>query len=126
MQILEVDRFERAIRVMNGSPRSGGFSRHLDIHGSPANVDAAITFARDRALPVLRAQSGFRAMMLGVNRETGRMMASSVWETAAEREASAGTLNEVRAELGRTGGADTVRVELYEGAYVSVKDPAPA
>jgi len=126
IQVRDVDRFEIVIQERTRQPRSGTFIRTNDLHGSPAKADATIAFARDQVLPVLKAQPGFIANLVAVNRDTGRVLASSVWETAEAREASEVAVEEVRREAARLAGASTVNVELYESAYVSIKLPAAA
>ena len=75
---------------------------------------------------MLKAQPGFLANLVCVNGETGRILASSIWETAEARAASEGAIQEQRREAGRLAGVDDVAVQLYESAYVKVKVPTPA
>jgi heme-degrading monooxygenase HmoA len=122
-QLGEIERFEMVIQERAGPPRANGFVRVNDFQPSATGVDEAITFARERILPVLKAQPGFRANMVGVNRETGRIMASSVWDTAADREASEAVVRELRQEAGRLTSAHAT-VHLYESAVVVIKQAA--
>jgi hypothetical protein len=98
--------------------------RVSDFKGSPASLDEAITFARDRVLPVLKAQKGFLANVVGVNRQTGRLIASSIWDTAADREASEPVVQDLRREAGRLASGTDATVELYETAFVEIKHTA--
>ena len=126
LKVHDIDRFEMVIQERTAPPRSGTFIRTNDMPGSLAAADAAIAFARDKVLPVLKAQRGFLANLVCVNRETGRILASSIWETAEARAASEGAIQELRREAGRLAGVDNVAVQLYESAYVKVKVPTPA
>jgi heme-degrading monooxygenase HmoA len=123
-QIGEIDRFEIVIQERTAAPRANTFVRVNDFTGSPANIDEAITFARGRVLPALKAQKGFLASVVGVNRQTGRLIASSIWETAADREASEPVVQDLRREAGRLANSTDVRVELYETAFVEIKQTA--
>jgi heme-degrading monooxygenase HmoA len=126
LTVRDIDHFEMVIQERTAPPRSGTFIRTNDMRGSLAAADAAIAFARDKVLPVLKAQRGFLANLVCVNRETGRILASSIWETAEARAASEGAIQELRHEAGRLAGVDNVAVQLYESAYVKVKVPTPA
>jgi heme-degrading monooxygenase HmoA len=126
VRLIEVDRFEEAI-VERTRPAGGhSYLRISDIQGVPSQLDAAIAFARDKAVPVLKAQPGFRAILISVNRETGRMIAASVWESAEARAASESAVRTERNEAAQLAGASGARVELFEGVYVNVKMPTPA
>jgi hypothetical protein len=75
---------------------------------------------------VLKAQPGFLANLVCVNRETGRILASSIWETAEARAAREAAIEELRREAGRLAGVASVDVRLYASGYVNVKVPTPA
>jgi hypothetical protein len=77
-------------------------------------------------MSVLKAQSGFRAVLMGANRQTGRMIVASVWETATDREASIAALQELRQRAPQVAGAETMKTELYESAFAEVKQAALA
>jgi len=123
-QLGEIDRLEIVIQERTQPTRANTFVRVNDFRGTPANVDESIAFARDRVLPVLKAQKGFRANVVAVNRATGRLLASSIWDTAAEREASEPVIAELRREAGRMANNANVSVELYESAFVEIKQAA--
>jgi heme-degrading monooxygenase HmoA len=125
-QIGEIDALEIVIQERIQPPRANTFVRVNDFRGTPANVDESIAFARDRVLPVLKAQTGFRANVVAVNRETGRLIASSIWDSAADREASEPLIAELRREAGRMANNPDVSVELYESAFVDIKQTAHA
>jgi heme-degrading monooxygenase HmoA len=125
-QLGEIDHLEIVIQERTQPTRANSFVRLNDFRGTPANVDESIAFARDRVLPVLKAQKGFRANVVAVNRTTGRLVASSIWDTAADREASESAIAELRREAGRMANNADVRVELYESAFVEIKQPAHA
>jgi heme-degrading monooxygenase HmoA len=126
LKVRDIDHFEMVIQERTAPPRSGTFIRTNELRGTPAAADDAIAFARDKILPVLKAQPGFLANLVCVNRETGRILASSIWESPEAREASEAAVQELRREAGRLAGVASVDVQLYESAYVNVKVPMPA
>jgi heme-degrading monooxygenase HmoA len=121
----EIDRFEMVIQERTAPAKANTFVRVNDLQGSPGKVDDVVHLVRE-ALPVLRAQRGFRALLMGANRQTGRMVVSSSWETAADREASDAAMQERRRQAGQLAGDENVKVELYETVFAEVKQAALA
>jgi heme-degrading monooxygenase HmoA len=126
LHLLDLDRMELVIVERARPPQSGTFIRSNDARTAVANIETVISLARDRVLPILKQQPGFIANLVGVNRETGRIVTSSVWESAEAREASDAALQGARAEIVQAVAAIDVKVELWEGVYTSIKVPATA
>jgi heme-degrading monooxygenase HmoA len=126
LQLGEVDRFEFIIQERIGPPRAGDFLRLNDVQGSPAKIDDVANLLRERALPVAKTQPGFRAMLMAANRQTGRTLVASAWETAADREASDAAFQGLRSDASQVAGADTVKVGLYEYLFAEVRTGSPA
>jgi heme-degrading monooxygenase HmoA len=118
--IVDVQRYDLAILERAQPPRANVFARVNAVQGSPAQVDASLSFLREQVLPVLRAQPGFRALLVGVDRERGHSLVSSIWETAADRDASEAAIRGVRTEAARTAGASDVQVEPYEVIFLEL------
>ena len=93
------------------------------MQGAPDKIDQVANIVRD-TIPTLRAQNGFRAVLVGANRQTGRILISSVWETAADREASNAAVQARRNEIAQVVGATDVKVNLYESVFTQVKQAA--
>jgi heme-degrading monooxygenase HmoA len=125
-QVEEIWRGELVISERVGQPKAGVFARANRLQGSPDKIDELIALMRDQGLPILRTQTGFRGLIAAVNRETGQATATSIWETAADREASDAAVKDTRQQAGRVTGAETVSVNLYEVAFVDIKQPAHA
>jgi heme-degrading monooxygenase HmoA len=125
-QIREIDRFELVVEERIAPPRANTYVRVNDLQGSPAKVDDLANLVRGDAMSVLKAQSGFRAVLMGANRQTGRMVVASVWETATDREASMAALQELRERAPQVAGAESMKTELYESAFAEVKQVALA
>jgi heme-degrading monooxygenase HmoA len=123
-RITEVDRLEMVIQERTRPPEANAFLRVNDSRAEPMKLDASVEAIRE-SLPVLKAQPGFRAALVAVNRETGRLIASSVWNTAAEREASDAAIAPVRDKIRQTSGAESVNVELYEAVLADIKLTTP-
>ncbi len=126
MEIVEVDRFEIIQQDRSAPVQVGTFVRSNDLRGSIAQIDATVAFMRDKAIPVLKAQPGYRALLTMVNRETGRLLVTSVWNTAADREASDAAIRALRQQVGEIAQAQNIRVSLYESLVAEVSPAAQA
>ena len=76
------------------------YARSTSITGDPSAIDDGIAFIRDEVMPVMTAMDGCVGMSAVVDRESGRCIATSSWETqeamAAGRDA-AGVVPRARA-----------------------------
>jgi len=126
MEVIEVDRFEIILQDRTAPVQVGTFVRANDLLGSTAQIDATLAFMREKAIPVLKAQQGYRALLMMVNRETGRLLVSSVWSTAADREASDAAIRGLRQQASEIAQAQNVRVSLYESLVAEVSPAAQA
>jgi len=72
------------------------YARSTTIKGDPGSIDTLIAFVRDEVMPAITALDGSVGLSLLVDRETGRCIATSSWETEEAREASRETLSGMR------------------------------
>jgi heme-degrading monooxygenase HmoA len=121
--IEEVDRFEIVIQERTSAPRAGTFVRLTDVKGDPARLDAGIKFSREVAYPKVRGFKGLRAFITSVNRQTGRAVVSTVWETLEDLKASEAAVLPIREEALKALGASTAKVEIFESAFVELSLP---
>jgi hypothetical protein len=66
------------------------------------------------------------ALLVFANRETGRMLVGSIWDSAAHREASLEAAGAISEELRAVRAETSVATELYKVVYTDIKLPAPA
>lgn len=64
------------------------YARSTTIKGDPGAIDAGISLIRDEILPAVTAMDGCLGMSLVVDRETGRCIATTSWETEEAMSAS--------------------------------------
>jgi hypothetical protein len=80
------------------------YARSTTIKGDPGAIDSLIAYVRDEVMPAITALDGSVGMSLLVDRESGRCIATSSWETeearAASREALAGQRERAAEMLG--------------------------
>jgi heme-degrading monooxygenase HmoA len=94
------------------------FARIVTFAGA-TDIDAGLAYIRDEAAPVLRQQNGFRAVTASVDRTGGLLAVMSLWETAADRDASDSAMEKSRDEAQQIVGG-RMNVELYEETVVEV------
>ena len=125
-QIVNVERGELMIMDRTSAPKAGSFVRVITVNGDPEKLDAAIVQIRNQTLPLLKAQKGYRATIVSVDRQTGRLSASTVWDTKADLDASESKLAGPRAEAAKAAGAGAhdVQVEIFETAVVELSEVA--
>lgn len=116
--VVGVQRFEVALREMAAPAISGTYIRANLGQASPGKLDTLVQRMRDQALPAVRALRGFRALNLGVDRDSGRFAIISVWDTPEDRAASFASIQEMRTSLFNDIDAQSVEVAEYESAYV--------
>jgi heme-degrading monooxygenase HmoA len=123
-QVGEPESYELVVQERVVTPRANVFVRANDIQGSIERIDDVLEFARQQVLPSVKSQRGWLSMLLMVNRQNGRSLLMSVWDSAANREASEAAVRAMREQGGATAGASTVEVSLYEAAVVELNAAA--
>jgi len=121
-QIVNVGRAELMIMDRAVAPKAGTFVRLVTANGDPEKLDAAIVQIRNKVLPILKAQHGYQATVASIDRQTGHLSVSTVWETKADETASESKLAGPRAEVAKIAGAgpNDVQVEIFETAFVEL------
>jgi hypothetical protein len=123
-EILDVDRFEIFLADRKTAPTTPAFLRQTQIYADPAKIQDAIDFVRSSVLAQVASHDGYRTLIGGVNRMTGRLFVTSGWESAAARSASNESLSRQRQEAARVAGAESVRVDEWELAFIEIMPPA--
>jgi len=119
-EVLDVDRFEIFLADRKGEPTVPTFSRQTQIYADPAKIDDAIAFVRSSVLTHVAAHDGYRSLIGGVNRMTGRVFVTSNWESPAARAASDQALSSQRREAADIAGASSIRVDEWEVVFVEI------
>lgn len=122
--IVNVERSEQVIQDRAQPPKAGSFVRVNTIAGDPKKIDNAIKFMEKQVVPVVKALKGYRALLMNVDRMTGRSSVSTVWDTLADLEASEAKVSSLRRDAADAAGASDVKVEIFETAYSEISQPA--
>jgi heme-degrading monooxygenase HmoA len=121
-RIVNVERAEMMIMDRAGAPKAGTFVRVITANGDPEKLDAGIVQIRNHVLPLLKTLKGYRATIASVDRQSGRLSVSTVWETKADLDASESKVVGPRAEVAKIAGSgpNDVQVEIFETAFVEI------
>jgi hypothetical protein len=88
-----------------------------------SDVEAAVNLLQDKALSIIRSQRGYKGMTASVDRSTGTMSVLSLWETAADREASESAVGKTREEARMELGGGDLTIELLDQRAFEVRRP---
>lgn len=108
----------RASRRRSATEGVAVIARVNILEADPDKIDDGIAFVRDRVQPAVDSEPGSRGLGMWVNRETGDVVVTTVWEDRAALEGSESGVAELRAEAARVVGAQGVQVELVEAEVV--------
>jgi heme-degrading monooxygenase HmoA len=122
-EVVDVDRFEIFIADRNGAPTVPAFVRQTQIFAAPENADRGIEFIRNTVQPLVAGQPGYRSLIGGINRMTGRVFVSTNWDSAEARSASDSVVSTTRQQAAESAGATTARVETWEAVFVELAQP---
>ena len=100
------------------------YTRMLTFKGA-TDIDGGVTYLRQEALPILKAQHGYRGVSASGNRSTKVLGILSLWETEADRAASDSALGKARAEALKVVGGN-LTVENLEEVVVEIAKPITA
>lgn len=98
------------------------FARVSTFQGPPDQTAEGIRIAREQILPAARLMDGFKGIYLLFDRESGKSLSVTLWETEEDMRASEEAANRVRAESAETSGETVVSVERYEVALYEIED----
>jgi heme-degrading monooxygenase HmoA len=93
------------------------YARSTTIQAQPASIDAGIAHVRDEVMPALDAVDGCVGLSLLVDRESGRCIATSAWQSEEAMRASEDRVRPVRDRAAQSFGG-TAEVEEWEIAFL--------
>jgi heme-degrading monooxygenase HmoA len=88
------------------------------------DIDAGVRLVREKVMPLLHDQKGYRGMSASADRSGGVFAVLSVWDTAEERDATESALAKTRQEAAEVVGGE-LTVETFEQVVAEMGDPPP-
>src|SRR4051794_3362092 len=98
------------------------FARVSTFQGPPDQTAEGIRLAREQILPAAKLMDGFKGIYLLFDRESGKSLSVTLWETEADMQASEEAANRLRAESAGVSGETIVGLERYEVALQALVD----
>ena len=95
------------------------FARVSTFTGTSDQVDEAVSQVRESVIPRLEQLDGYRGSYLLVDRENGKTLAVTFWESEEAMRASEEEANTLRSEAADAFGTQMVGVERYEVAVAA-------
>lgn len=89
------------------------YARSTTISGDPTRIDEGISFVREQVMPTITSLDGCVGMSLVVSRDTGRIIATSSWESQEAMTASRDQLASLRSRGGEILGGSP-QIEEWE------------
>jgi heme-degrading monooxygenase HmoA len=115
-EVFAVDIFLSGGTLGKSLRRISMFARVSTFQGPPDQTSEGIRVAREQILPAARLQDGFLGIYLLYDRESGRSLAITLWETEEDMRASEEAALRARTESAQASGDVIVGVERYEVA----------
>ena len=113
-EVLDVDRFEIVLFDAPEQPSIPTYTRVAQLYAQPEKLQALIDFMKTAAYPRIKEYEGFRSLVAGVNRMTGRTFAAIGFDSAVARAATEDVGAELRARAAEIAAVSEVRVDYRE------------
>lgn len=94
------------------------YARTTIIQADPARIDDGIATVRDQVLPEVTEMDGCVGMSMLVDRDSGRCIATTAWESEAAMQQTAEKVRPLRDRAQSVLGSSTSDVEMWEVAVV--------
>ena len=94
------------------------YARTTTIQADPTKIDAGIAPIREQTLPAVTSMEGCVGMSLLVDRQSGRCIATTAWESEAAMRDSAEQVRPLRDQAEQGLGASSSEVDMWEVAVV--------
>ena len=90
--------------------------------GNPEQIDDSLQQARDEVLPRAKQMDGFKGMIALADRQSGKTLGITFWESEEAMRASEEAANQLRQESAEIGGEEIAGVERYEVGLFEVEN----
>ena len=90
------------------------FARVSTYRGDPGQIDGGLNYARENIVPRVQQVDGFEGVYYLVDRESGKALSITLWESEEALRASEEEANQLRSESADSASATIESVERYE------------
>ena len=96
-------------------------ARVSTFEGSPDLIDEMLRQVREQVLPQAKKDEGFKGMIALGDRQSGKTLGITFWESEDDMRASEEAANRLRSESAEAGGQTIAGVERYKVGIFEVK-----
>lgn len=89
------------------------YGRVATIEGRPDKIEKGVSRFRDQAIPLIQNAEGFEGALMLVDKENGRAVGITIWDSVEHREATDAAMAAVRTGAGDAMGG-VPDVKLYD------------
>jgi len=86
------------------------------------NIDAGVAYLKDKVVPEIRGQRGFRGLTVSGNQSTGDLGILTLWDTREDLEASESSVSKLRQEAMKAIGGQ-ISISIMEQVFADVVAP---
>jgi len=97
------------------------YARVSSFEGPPELMNEALRQAREEVLPEARQMEGFKGMIALGDRQSGKALGMTFWESEEAMRASEEAANRLREESAEAGGERIAGVDRYEVEFFEVE-----
>ena len=91
-------------------------TRGYDLPRSPDQIDEGVRYAQENIVPWVQEVDGFEGVYFLVDRQSGKALTITLWESEETLRASEEEANRLRSEGAEAGSQEVMGVERYEVA----------
>ena len=96
------------------------YARITTLEGSPDEIDQGLRYVRENVLPQLQQQDGFKGMTALADRQSGKTLGITFWESEEALRASEEAANTMRQDSAEAMGDTIAGVERYEVGFLEM------
>ena len=101
------------------------YARISTLEGSPEHIDEGLRQVRENVLPQIRQQEGFEGMVALADRQTGKTLGITFWESEEALKASEEAADRLREDSAEAMSDTIAAVERYEVGLFEVPSAGP-
>ena len=101
------------------------YARSTTVRGNPQSVDDTVAYMRDEVMPAIQQMDGCIGLSMMCDRETGRCIATTAWESEEAMHNSESGVHTMRMRMAEKMGADLPEVLEWEIAVLHRMRVAP-
>ncbi len=90
------------------------FARMSTLEGPPDQMDEGLRYVREQVLPLMQQQDGFKGFIALGDRQSGKLIGVSLWESEQAMHASEEAGDRTRSDSAQAVSATVAGVERYE------------